>query len=107
MGRKQGLFIGTDGEIREVAVDVNKNGLRDYYRLIETDIVERVTLKAFGYSVEVWCDEEGLLKRSLYNSIAHDILDYPIVGNVVLHSRSLDKVIAGVKEVGYQLAEGG
>jgi hypothetical protein len=101
---KPGLFIGTDGEMRRVSIDPTR-GLQDYYDLIGTDIVERVTLKAFGKSVDVWCDEEALMKSVPMNHFARRLVHYPLVGDVVVHGRSLDGIIGALETAGYEIQE--
>jgi uncharacterized protein DUF3846 len=104
--KKAGLFIGTNGEIRPVTIDT-KNGLKDYYRLIKTDIVERTSAQIYGKSVEIWCDEEGLLKQSPINVTVNVLAKRLLVGNVVIHGRSLAEIIARLRDVdGYWISEG-
>lgn len=111
---KNGVFIGTDGEFRKVQID-SKRGLQDYYDLIETDIVERITLPVrSGHSAfalvknrnfEIWCDEEGMYHDAALNTMAWVLFRYNLLGNVVVHGRSLDKFIQACEKSGIEFAE--
>jgi hypothetical protein len=103
MATKPGLFIGTDGSMRRVIIE-KKNGLRDYYDLIGTDIVERVSLRCQGSVFEVWCDEEGLMKDPHINGMASRLFGYPLVGNVIAHGRKLDTLCEDLRLHGCDIA---
>lgn len=112
---KKGLFIGVDGEFRVVEIE-KRLGLKPYYDLIETDIVERVNLLvkdshpcfkngSFGRVFELWVDEEGLFKNPTYNVMASRLFRYDLFGGVVVHGRSLDKLISACKCTGITFTE--
>lgn len=103
---KRGLLIKTDGVMR--LVDIKTPGLEDYYRLIDTNIVERTQGTIEGYAVEIWCDEEGCYKRdNVLNLMLLSLTDgrSTIVRDVVVHSRSLDKIVAKLRAQGVAIEE--
>jgi hypothetical protein len=101
---KKGLLIRDDGYMAMVEIG---SGLSDYYRLIETDIVERayLTIRLNGREVsfEGWCDEEGFLHRKEVNFFIHALFGRVIVGNVVIHGRSLAKLVSHMEDQGYTI----
>jgi hypothetical protein len=102
---KRGLLIKTDGEMR--LVEVATRGLADYYKLIDTDIVERTPGSIEGYMVEIWCDEEGCFKADNYlNLMLLSLSGRQIVRDVVVHSRSLDKIVEKLRADGVVILEG-
>lgn len=106
---KRGLHIGTDGLIETVDIDTGDHyGLLQYYNLIGTDTVERTQATAAGgRRFEIWCDENGYMHRAAWNAIVEDVFDIVVVGDVVVHGRSLDRLIAAMQEVGYIIVENG
>lgn len=102
---KRGLLIKTDGMMQ--LVDIKTPGLEDYYRLIDTTIVERTHGEIEGYAVEIWCDEEGCYKRdNVLNLMLLSLTNRTIVRNVVVHSRSLDKIVTKLRAQGLVIEEG-
>lgn len=97
---KRGLLIKTDGQMR--VVEVPKTGdLKPYYELINTDIVERTHGSIEGYYVEIWCDEEGCYKAdNVLNIMLLSLTGRQIVRDVVVHSRSLDKIVEKLRAEG-------
>lgn len=96
---KRGLLIKTDGRMQ--LVDVAAKGLADYYKLIDTDIVERTPGQIEGYAVEIWCDEEGCYKRdNVMNLMLFALTGRTIVRNVVVHGRSLDTIVEKLRSQG-------
>ena len=102
---KRGLLIKTDGMMS--LVDIPKTGdLKPYYQLIDTDIVERAQAEIEGRVVEIWCDEEGLFKSNAQvNVMLLGLTGRQIVGHVVLHSRSLDKIVEKLRAEGVAIEE--
>lgn len=102
---KRGLLIATDGMMR--LVDVPKTGdLKPYYNLIGTDIVERTTGMIEGWVVEIWCDEEGTYKRdNVLNLMVLSLTGRTIVRDVVIHSRSLDKIVTKLRSDGLAIED--
>ena len=102
---KRGLLIKTDGQIS--IVEVAAKGLEPYYKLINTDIVERTQGEIEGWRVEIWCDEEGCYKRdNILNIMVFSLTGRTIVRDVVVHSRSLDKIVEKLKAQGLVITEG-
>ena len=102
---KRGLLIKTDGQMR--VVEVPKTGdLKPYYELINTDIVERTHGSIEGYYVEIWCDEEGCYKAdNVLNIMLLSLTGRQIVRDVVVHSRSLDKIVEKLRAEGLVVEE--
>lgn len=101
---KRGLLIKTDGQM--ALVDIKTPGLESYYQLIGTDIVERTPATMEGFAVEIWCDEEGCFKRdNVLNLMVLSLTGRQIVRDVVVHSRSLDKIVAKLKAEGLVIDE--
>lgn len=75
----KGVLVNPDEGLRVVDF---KDELEEYYRLIETDIIEEVPCKVAGYPMRIICDEEGRRKRRI-PSCAYEDGTVRIVGNAL------------------------
>jgi hypothetical protein len=75
---KRGILIDVENRvIREVEFD----GLKDMYRLIDCDLVECVS---YGRDLDIWVDEEGLLKDNDKGFFMVPSYPQPLKGNGLL-----------------------
>lgn len=75
---KRGILIDVDKlNVREVQFD----GLKDMYKLIDCDMVECVP---YGRNLDVWVDEEGLLKNDGKGYFMLPSYPQPLKGNGLL-----------------------
>ena len=75
----KGVLVNPDEGLRIVDFE---DELEEYYRLIETDIIEVVPCKVAGYPMLIVCDEEGRLKGRI-PSCAYEDGTVRIVGNAL------------------------
>jgi hypothetical protein len=75
---KRGILIDVmSKEVREVEFD----SLKDMYRLIDCELVECV---AWGCDLDIWVDEEGLLKNDNKGFFSVPTYPEPFKGNGLL-----------------------
>lgn len=66
------------------AREVEANGLEDYYRLMEVEIIDIVTRKINGKYYDIICDDEGLLKDKPIPTVFDTNREPMIVGNIII-----------------------
>lgn len=64
--------------------EVQANGLEDYYKLMEVDIIDIVTREIGGKFYDVICDDEGLLKENPIPTMFDDEKQPMIFGNIII-----------------------
>jgi hypothetical protein len=75
---KRGILV----DVAKLTVrEVQFNGLKDMYRLIDCDLVECVS---YGKDLDVWVDEEGLLKNDGKGFFMLPSYPQPLKGNGLL-----------------------
>jgi hypothetical protein len=75
---KRGILV----DVAKLTVrEVQFNGLKDMYRLIDCDMVECVS---YGKDLDVWVDEEGLLKNDGKGFFMLPSYPQPFKGNGLL-----------------------
>jgi len=66
------------------ATEVQANGLEDYYRLMEVDIIDIVARKINGKYYDIICDDEGLFKEQPIPTMFDTNKQPMIVGNIII-----------------------
>lgn len=64
--------------------EVEANGLEDYYRLMEVDIIDIVTREIGGKFYDIICDDEGLLKEKPIPTMFDSEKQPMIFGNIII-----------------------
>lgn len=64
--------------------EVEANGLEDYYRLMEVDIIDIVTREINGKFYDIICDDEGLLKEKPIPTMFDSEKQPMIFGNIII-----------------------
>lgn len=90
------MFIGVDGSVKQIYPEKKDFTLQEMYKIIGCELVEMVQLSK---GVEMWVDEEGLLKEHpIENTVATAYYRkaYPhadpdellIVGNAIIQDKT-------------------
>lgn len=66
------------------ATEVQANGLKDYYRLMEIDLIDIVVREIGGKYYDVICDDEALLKENPIPTMLDTERMPMIFGNIII-----------------------
>lgn len=84
MKNVQGLLV--DAEHGTIAVCSTPNSLKSYYKILQCDTIDIISARFGPYVLDVFCDDEALLKNSFTVSAVDENHKPILVGNLFIAS---------------------
>ena len=84
MKKIKAYYLQAGKPISPHVVEVKKDKLNEFYKLLECDAIDIVKRKIGFNNYYIVCDDEGLLKKSIPSAIKIPSLDIALVGNLLI-----------------------